>query len=88
MQDVNWKRELTIASTFVGGAFLLIPIAIYFVGQSLFDSYAGGSVLALMEKVWGDFLTLRPVTWILVLSPYLTVLLARALWRLWWPKKV
>jgi hypothetical protein len=88
MQDTNWKRELTIASALLAGGLFLIPIAVYVVGQRLFGEYMGGDVLALAEEIWGDFLTLRPAAWVLVLGPYLTVLLLRALRRLWWPKKV
>ncbi|HJR71974.1 MAG TPA: hypothetical protein VKA43_18155 [Gammaproteobacteria bacterium] len=88
MQGTNWKRELTIFSALFAGGLFLIPIAVYVVGQRLFGEYMGGDVLALAESIWGDFLTLRPAAWVLVLGPYLTVLLLRALRRLWWPKKV
>jgi hypothetical protein len=88
MQGTNWKRELTIASALLVGGLLVIPVGVYFVGQSLFGEYSGGGVLTLAEKIWRDLLTLRPATWILVASPYLTVQLLRAIRRLWWPRKV
>jgi len=90
MQGTNWKRELTIASVLLAGGLFVIPVAVYLVGQRLFGEYGDGSggVLTLAEKIWGDFLTLRPAAWILVLGPYLTVLLLRAVRRLWWPKNV
>jgi hypothetical protein len=85
-KGTNWKRELTIASALLGGALFVIPVGVYLVGQRLFGEYAGGGFLALAEKIWGDFLTLRPATWVLVLTPYLTVQLLRALRRVWRPK--
>jgi hypothetical protein len=87
-QGTNWKRELTIASALIGGALFVIPVGVYVVGQRLFGEYVSGGVLTLAEKIWGDFLTLRPATWVLVLTPYLTVQLVRAIRRVWWPKKV
>ncbi len=88
MHGTNWKRELTIASALLAGGLFVIPVGVYVVGQRLFGEYVGGGVLTLAERVWGDFLTLRPVAWMLVLSPYLIVQLVRATRRLWWPKKV
>ena len=90
MHGPNWKRELTIASALLAGGLFVIPVGVYLVGRRLFGEYGddGGGVLTLAEKIWGDFLTLRPAAWILVLGPYLTVQLLRAIRRLWWPKNV
>jgi hypothetical protein len=88
MQATNWKRELTIASVLLAGGLFVIPVGVYLVGQRLFGEYGDGSVLTLAERIWGDFLTLRPAAWILVLGPYLTVQLLRVIRRLWWPKNV
>jgi len=88
MQATNWKRELTIASALLAGGLFVIPVGVYLVGQRLFGEYGDGGVLTLAERIWGDFLTLRPAAWILVLGPYLTVQLLRAIRRLWWPKNV
>ena len=88
MQGPNWKRELTIASALLAGGLFVVPLGVYLVGQRLFGEYADGDVLTLAERIWGDFLTLRPATWVLVSGPYVTVLLLRAIRRLWWPKKL
>ena len=88
MQSTNWKRELTIASALLAGGLFVIPIGVYLVGDRLFGEYGDGDVLMLAEKIWGDFLTLRPAAWILVLGPYLTVQLLRVIRRVWWPKNV
>jgi hypothetical protein len=84
----TWKRELTLAAALIGGALFVIPVAVYLVGQRLFGEYSAGGVLTLAETIWGDFLTLRPATWVLVLTPYVAVQLVRAIRRVWWPKKV
>ena len=88
MEGMNWKRELTIAAALLAGGLFVIPVAVYVVGQRLFGEYVDGGVLTLAEKIWGDFLTLRPAAWVLVLGPYLVVQLLRAIRRLWWPKNV
>jgi hypothetical protein len=88
MQGMNWKRELTIAAALLAGGLFVIPVAVYLVGQRLFGEYVDGGVLTLAEKIWGDFLTLRPAAWVLVLGPYLAVQLLRAIRRLWWPTNV
>jgi len=88
MQGMNWKRELTIASALLAGGLFVIPVGVYLVGQRFFGEYADGGVLTLAERIWSDFLTLRPAAWVLVLGPYLIVLLLRGIRRLWWPKKL
>jgi hypothetical protein len=66
---------------------LVLPMAIYVVGQRLIGGYAPGlGPLALAETIWIDFLSLRLPAWILVLSPYLTVQLVRGVRRVWQPK--
>jgi hypothetical protein len=69
----------------IGFGLLVLPFAVYIVGQLLLGNYAGGA-LALAEAIWLDLLSLRLPAWILVLSPYITVQLARAVRRVWRPK--
>jgi hypothetical protein len=40
-------------------------------------------MLALVETIWIDFLALRPIAWILVLSPYAVVQMLRLVRRAW-----
>lgn len=82
----NWQREATIAAAAIGFGLLVLPFAVYVVGQRLLGDYTAGGPMALAEAIWLDLLRLRPQALILVLSPYLTVLLLRSVRRVWRPK--
>jgi len=89
MENTTWKRELAIGSGLLAAGLLILPPAIYLVGRRVVGEYApDAGVLTLAEDIWSDFFSLRPAAWLLVLSPYLTVLLARLLRRVWQLKNV
>ena len=72
------KKELTIAAVLLGFGVLVLPPAVYWVGQQLIGEYApDAGVLDLAESVWWDLLQLRIGAWTLVASPYVIVQLAR-----------
>jgi hypothetical protein len=81
----NWRREAAIAAAAVGFGLLVLPFAVYTVGRRLIGAYDpnGGGAMALAEAIWLDLLALRLPAWLLVLSPYITVQLARWLRRIW-----
>jgi len=81
----TWRREARLAVATIGFGLLALPFAVYVVGQLLLGEYAGGP-LTLAEAIWRDLLSLRLPAWILVLSPYLTIQLARSVRRVWRPK--
>ena len=79
----EWRRELIIAVVAFALGFFGLPVAIYWVGQQVLGEYApNASSLDLADKIWGDLLQLAPAAWLLVLSPYLTLQLARLARRL------
>jgi hypothetical protein len=79
-----WQREAAIAASLLAFGVLALPFAIYVVGQRLLGDYADGAgPLVLAENIWVDLLTLRLPAWLLVLSPYLLVQLARGVRRAW-----
>jgi hypothetical protein len=89
MQGTTWKRELAIGSALLVAGLLALPPAIYFVGVRVVGPYApNAGVLTLAESIWSDFFSLRPVALLLVLSPYITVQLARLIRRVWRRKNV
>jgi hypothetical protein len=56
MRNTTWKRELAIASAMLAFGLLVLPMAIYVVGQRLIGGYAPGlGPLALAETIWIDF---------------------------------
>lgn len=60
---------------------MLLPLAIYWVGREVAGEYAGGGPLALADQIWSDLIRFEPSAWLLVLSPYLFVQLARLVRR-------
>jgi hypothetical protein len=80
----NWQREVAIAAGLLAVGLLVLPFAVYVVGQQMLGEYGDGAgPLALAESIWLDLLSLRLPAWILVLSPYLTIQLARGVRRIW-----
>ena len=85
----GWQREISIAAAALGFGLIVLPFAIYFVGQRLLGEYrADAGAMALAEVIWLDLLSLSVPAWILVLSPYATVQLLRWVKRLWWPRSL
>ena len=79
-----WQREAAIAAGLLAVGVLALPFAIYVVGQRLLGEYGEGEgALGLAENIWLDLLGLQLPAWLLVLSPYLIVQLARAMRRTW-----
>ena len=74
----------------IGFGLLVLPFAVYMVGARLIGDYgvdgADAGPMALAEAIWLDLLALRLPAWILVLCPYITVQLVRAVRRVWRPK--
>ena len=80
----NWQREVAIAAAMLAFGLLVLPFAVYFVGQQVLGDYGDGlGALALAESIWIDLLSFRLAAWVLVLSPYLTIQLARGVRRIW-----
>jgi len=76
------------AGLFVGFLFLgliVMPVAIYFVGHSIFGAYGGQGYAQFFADLSGRVRSCDGVAWFLVLSPYLgwqTLRLMRFGWRL------
>ena len=80
----TWQREVAIAASMLAFGLLALPFAVFVVGQRMLGEYGeGAGALDLAESIWLDLTSLRLSAWLLVLSPYLTVQLARAVRRIW-----
>lgn len=81
----DWRKELVVAGLLIGFGVLLLPFAVYWVGQRVVGEYAqDASVFDLAEQLWWDLLQLSLPAWTLVLAPYVIVLLVRltsVIWR-------
>ena len=79
-----WQREVVLAAWLIGFGLLGLPFVVYVVGQRMLGEYGEGlGPFALAESIWLDLLSFRLAAWILVLSPYLTMQLARGVRRIW-----
>lgn len=78
------RKELILAAVLIAVGIAVLPAAIYQVGQRLLGEYSteGAGVLHLYGQILRDMGAGRPAAWLLVLSPWLGILLLRALW---WP---
>lgn len=93
-KQLNGKRESTIkvirkeAGLFIGLLFVglvLLPIAVYSVGQNIFGDYGGHGYGQFFATLSGRIRDGDAVAWFLVLSPYLgwqTLRLMALGWRL------
>jgi hypothetical protein len=79
----GWQREVGIAAGLLAFGLLGLPFAIYVVGDQVLGDYAGSGALGLAESVWLDLAAFYPSAWLLVLSPYIVVQLARGVFRVW-----
>lgn len=64
------KEALLLLGLFFFG-LVLMPIAIYWIGQSLFGAYAGQGYSDFFGTLSGKIRTGDAVAWFLILSPYL-----------------
>ena len=80
---VRKEAGLIVGFLFVG--LVVMPLAIYFVGQSIFGDYGGHGYGQFFADLSGRIRSGDGVAWFLVLSPYLgwqTLRLMRFAWRL------
>jgi hypothetical protein len=72
------KKELTLAAALLGFGVLLLPYAIYLVGQQVVGEYEGdGGPVGLGVAIWTALVQGQWAAWLLVLSPYLVIQLLR-----------
>jgi hypothetical protein len=84
MSNDALKRELTIAAVLFAFGFFALPLAIYWVGSEFIGQYEpGAGALTLADRIWSGLLSLNPFAWVLVLSPYIVIQLARLIRRTW-----
>jgi len=70
-------NELALALSLMFVGLVLLPLAVYLTGQSVFGEYGGAGFSDFYRRVSGEVREGRPVVWFLVLSPYLILMLLR-----------
>ena len=71
------RNELALALTLVFAGLILLPLAVYLTGQSVFGEYSGAGFWDFYRRLTGDIREGRTLVWFLVLSPYLILMLLR-----------
>lgn len=73
------RRELLLAGVLIPAGLFIVPMAIFFTGQTLLGSYSedGQGIGHLYGTVFGDLAAGSLFAWLLVLSPWLGVQLLR-----------
>jgi H+/Cl- antiporter ClcA len=85
-QDSVRKTITREASLFLGLLLIglvLLPVAVYIVGQAIFGDYGGGSYGHFISELSGRVRTADPAAWFLVLSPYLGWQILRLVALVW-----
>lgn len=73
----RFLNELALALSLLLAGLVLLPLAIYLTGQSVFGEYGGAGFADFYGRISGELREGRPVVWFLVLSPYLILTLLR-----------
>ena len=77
------RKELILAASLLAFGLLVLPVAVYLVGQQVVGEYpAEGGVWTLALDLWGDAIRGQPLALLLVLAPYGIFQLLRAAVRL------
>lgn len=71
------KRETLLFAGFFAFGLLLLPAAIYLVGQAVFGTYGGEGIGAFYSGIMTRIRNGDIVGWFLILSPYIFVQLVR-----------
>lgn len=85
---ISFKTELMLAAILLTFGLVALPAAVYWVGQFVVGGYESEAGLAgLVGAIWDGLGQGHIAAWILVLSPYVTVQLLRAAFRLLRPSR-
>jgi H+/Cl- antiporter ClcA len=68
-KTITREAGLLLGLLLVG--LVVLPFAVYFVGQAIFGDYGGGSYGHFYSELSGRIRAADPAAWFLVLSPYL-----------------
>lgn len=72
------KFELVLAAALLCAGLLVLPVAIFWVGQFVIGAYEGdGGLMGLFNGIWSQLGQGSLAAWTLVLSPYVVIQLVR-----------
>ena len=65
------RRESILLGSLLLCGLLVLPLAIYFIGYSVFGAYADGNLFAFLAALYSRVLSADLSAWFLVFMPYL-----------------
>ena len=71
------SREAIIGAGLLLFGVLLLPLAVFLVGKTVFGVYAGDGYMDFFSQLFAKLVDLDKAAWVLVLSPYLALQIAR-----------
>lgn len=77
------KREAALFLTLLFFGFVILPVAIYLVGDAVFGEYGGAGFADFFGTLSAKIRAGEPATWFLILSPYLVWQAVRLTVRTW-----
>ena len=80
-QRLKFETGLFIGLLFCG--FVLMPIAIWFIGQNVFGAYGGEGYDDFFGRLSARIRGGDMASWFLVLSPWIVILILRLMARAW-----
>ena len=76
-------RETAVFLSLLFAGLVILPIAIYLIGDQVFGPYGGRGFTGFFNNLSGRIRNADGATWFLVLSPYLGWLILRLTLTLW-----
>jgi hypothetical protein len=76
------ERELWFAAATVGFGLLILPLFIYFAGNTTLGAYERGGLGTFLLDFYSGLIRPHVAYWLVVTGPYLLITLARLLWHL------
>lgn len=76
-------RELILFVSMALAGIVLVPLAVFFVGELVFGEYGGDSFGQFFESLLGKLASADRFAWLLVVAPYLVLQLLRGMRIAW-----
>ena len=76
-------RELILFASMALAGIVLVPLAVFFVGELVFGEYGGDGFGQFFESLLGKLTSADRFAWLLVLAPYVVLQLLRGMRIAW-----
>lgn len=77
------RREIVKMAILLLAGVVLLPFAVYLVGQVIFGAYGGDGMFGFAADFWARLLSVEAAAWFLALSPLLGISVLRLIFLGW-----